>query len=123
VLTDVNRSGVGAFFDATWPGNTILAHSPIDLAHPGERIMTVTLSNARDIAVYSVLTSQYSQSKAEQWLLAWQEMSAKRSSVYDAIVSFVDLIESSESSLPTAWLRVMLIDAVTRTERQRLLAA
>jgi hypothetical protein len=90
-----------------------------------ENQLTQPIATSLDNAVSIVLTSQFPAAQAQQWLETWQRVRASRTSVYDAIVIFVNLIcaQSDQMAGSSAWLRVLLIDAVTQTEREEMLAA
>lgn len=74
--------------------------------------------DARDLAVLTVLRTELSQESAQVWLQSWQTISRQRCSVYDSIVTFVNLLEEQAATGSSAWLRVLLIDAVTQADSQ-----
>jgi hypothetical protein len=74
----------------------------------------------RDTAVLAVLRSELPHESAHAWLQTWQIISRQRSSVYDSIVTFVNLLEEQAATGSSAWLRVLLIDAVTQAQGQSL---
>jgi hypothetical protein len=69
-----------------------------------------------DAAVHAVLCGAFSRDVAQQWLATWQAVRRQRTSVYDAIVTFVNVLEERCATDSSAWLRVLLIDAVTQAE-------
>lgn len=87
--------------------------------------MTQPLATSLDGAVNAVLASQFTADEAKQWLETWQRVRASRTSVYDAVVVFVNFVcaQSEQTAASSAWLRVLLIDAVTQAGSEELLAA
>jgi hypothetical protein len=81
------------------------------------------LDQTNDAAVFAVLSSTFPEQTARYWLSSWQAIHRQRVTVYDAIITFVNVLQEQSATDCPAWLRVALIDAVTGRGEHCLAAA
>jgi hypothetical protein len=72
--------------------------------------------------VWQVLQSNLEPKATQEWFGQWLRLSQGCRGLYDSIVAFANLLDETEGTHCSAWLRVLLLDAVLDIGQRRSMA-
>jgi hypothetical protein len=81
--------------------------------------MTYPGMNDCDHAILQVLQRNMQPADAQEWFGQWLLLTQSRRGLYDSIVAFANLLDETQGTQCSAWLRVLLLDAVLDVGQRR----